>query len=335
MAKVNLRVRHEGGQGVVKGLDPSDSIEKLISHCLEVLGVQEIDVDAVRMLSGFPPKALDLSDRDRNIESLGVRSGDTIILENLKPSSSTSSSTSSSSSPSPSGFAFGPALTAKSESVTDPEGATGAKRQKTEVNAARMERRVVPADNSCLFTAINYCMSGEVVPSKNSQFMREVISSVVGADLDKYSEAILGKENSSYCSWIQGKDAWGGAIEVQILAEYFQVEIAVVDTVSGSQTIFGESQSFPSLMVLIYDGIHYDPLFLRATDGSIKTVHSSKDESILPLAQSTAKEARAAHNYTDTKGFTLKCLVCGVRMKGETEAQLHAKESKHTNFSEV
>ena len=144
MAKVNLRVRHEGGHGVVKGLDPSDSIEKLISHCIEVLGVQEIDVDAVRMLSGFPPKALDLSDRDRNIESLGVRSGDTIILENLKPS--TSSSTSSSSSPS--GFAFGPALTAKSESVTDSEGATGAKRQKTELNAARY-CSPAPARSSC------------------------------------------------------------------------------------------------------------------------------------------------------------------------------------------
>ena len=87
------------------------------------------------MLSGFPPKPLDLSDRDRNIESLGVRSGDTIILENLKPSS-TSSSTSSSS-PSPTGFAFGPANTAKSNSATDTDGATGPKRQKTDVDAAR------------------------------------------------------------------------------------------------------------------------------------------------------------------------------------------------------
>ena len=30
-----------------------------------------------------------------------------------------------------------------------------------------------------------------------------------------------------------GKDAWGGAIELQILAEYFQAVIAVVDTKSG------------------------------------------------------------------------------------------------------
>ena len=94
---------------------------------------------------------------------------------------------------------------------------------------------MVPADNSCLFTSINYCMSGEVVASENSAFMREVIASVVAADQNKYSEAILGRANKAYCNWIQGKDAWGGAIEVQILAEYFQVEIMVVDTKSGQK----------------------------------------------------------------------------------------------------
>ena len=160
-------------------------------------------------------------------------------------------------------------------------------------------------------------MSGEVVGSENSAFMREVIASVVGSDQEKYSEAILGRENKAYCNWIQGKDAWGGAIEVQILAEYFQVEIMVVDTKSGnngwktifhllnihypgSQTIFGETQNFPQRMVLIYDGIHYDPLFLRyfssncdfpkqivlscRDSGEVKTVHSSKDQRITGLA---------------------------------------------------
>ena len=62
---------------------------------------------------------------------------------------------------------------------------------------------------------------------------REVIANVVNSDQEKYSEAYLGRENQQYCSWILTKDAWGGAIEVQILAEYFQVEIVVVDTKSG------------------------------------------------------------------------------------------------------
>jgi ubiquitin thioesterase OTU1 len=38
----------------------------------------------------------------------------------------------------------------------------------------------------------------------------------------------------SYCEWILTKEAWGGAIEVQILAEYFQYEIVVVDIKSGA-----------------------------------------------------------------------------------------------------
>ena len=71
---------------------------------------------------------------------------------------------------------------------------------------------------------------------------REVIASVVSSDLEKYSEAYLGRENHKYCTWILSKDAWGGAIEVQILAEYFQVEIAVVDTKSG-WTGWGEDKA--------------------------------------------------------------------------------------------
>jgi uncharacterized UBP type Zn finger protein len=76
------------------------------------------------------------------------------------------------------------------------------------------------------------------------------------------------------------------------------------------------------------------------------------------LARETAASARAARQYTDTKGFQLKCLVCGVGalagphwcavlcsgvqccamqvlIKGDAEATKHAKDTKHTNFSEV
>ena len=94
----------------------------------------------------------------------------------------------------------------------------------------------------------------------------------------------------------------------------------------GSMTIFGEALNFPSRMVLIYDGIHYDPLYYSAVDGSTQTVHPTSDTryrvqsshacvcnslfpfpaSILDKARVTAEEAKAAHNYTDTAGFTLK-----------------------------
>jgi len=331
MAKVSLRVRYDGGQGVVRGLDCEDSIEKLISHSMEALGVQHQEA-ALKMLSGFPPKPLDISDRDKSISSIGIKSGDTIIfqlssLPKLTEAPPPTNSTNKSSPPS------------SASSKTATTGDAPHKRLKTSDQGTDrshlLHRQVVPADNSCLFTSINFCMSGCVVPSENSSFMREVIASVVGSDQEKYSDVFLGKPNGEYCKWIMDKDAWGGAIEVQILAEYFQVQIVVVDTVSGSLTIFGEAMNFPTRMVLIYDGIHYDPLYYQAPGGSVETVYNTSDDSILDKAKMTAEEAKAAHNYTDTAGFTLKCLVCGFKMKGEAEAQKHAKSTAHTNFSEV
>ena len=38
--------------------------------------------------------------------------------------------------------------------------------------SSKLRRKVVPADNSCLFTSINYCMSGVLVSSEHSAFMR-------------------------------------------------------------------------------------------------------------------------------------------------------------------
>jgi len=323
---VNLRVRYEGGQGVVKGLDSEDSVEKLISHSLEALGVTNQQEAAIKLLSGFPPKPLDISDRDKSISSIGIKSGDTIIFQ-ITSSSKAENSTNQNTN------------TAKTACPPQNPQATSdishKKLKTSDSSHSKLHRKVVPADNSCLFTSINYCMSGCVVPSENSSFMREVIASVVGSDHDKFSDVFLGRPNADYCRWILGKDAWGGAIEVQILAEYFQVQIVVVDTISGSLTIFGEALDFPSRMVLIYDGIHYDPLYYTAPDGTTQTVHPTSDSSILEKAKVTAEEAKAAHNYTDTAGFTLKCLVCGFRMKGESEAQKHAKTTTHTNFSEV
>ena len=55
MAKVSLRVRHDRGQGVVRGLDPLDSVERLVSHSMEVLGLEQVDLDRIKMLSGEVP----------------------------------------------------------------------------------------------------------------------------------------------------------------------------------------------------------------------------------------------------------------------------------------
>merc|ERR1712130_730368 len=242
-----------GGQGVVKGLDSEDSIEKLISHAMETLGVTDQQGATLKLLSGFPPKPLDISDRDKSISSIGIRSGDTIIFQiSSSPASKAESSMNETSTT---------VKTPCPQQDSPPTSDVSHKKLKTsDRSQSKLHRKIVPAENS--------------------SFMREVIASVVGSDPDKFSDVFLGRPNADYCRWILDKDAWGGAIEVQILAEYFQVQIVVVDTISGCMTIFGEALNFPSRMVLIYDGIHYDPLYYSASDGSTQTVHPTSDSSI-------------------------------------------------------
>ena len=45
---------------------------------------------------------------------------------------------------------------------------------------------------------------------------------------------------------------------------------------AGSLTVFGESLGLPSRMVLIYDGIHYDPLYSTGPAGQVPR-HGTQD----------------------------------------------------------
>lgn len=59
------------------------------------------------------------------------------------------------------------------------------------------------------------------------------------------------------------------------------------------------------------------------------------DERLLHEAETLAQEAKSSRQFTDLNKFTLKCLVCNVMLKGQVEAQSHAKTSGHMNFGEV
>jgi ubiquitin thioesterase OTU1 len=55
----------------------------------------------------------------------------------------------------------------------------------------------------------------------------------------------------------------------------------------------------------------------------------------LDKAIQLGREAKAAHQFTDLSNFSLKCGICYKLLKGQTEAQAHAKLTGHTNFSEI
>ena len=89
-------------------------------------------------------------------------------------------------------------------------------------------RKVVPANNSCLFTSINCCMNDGRLDTESAPLMRDIIVGAVSQQPAIYNDVFLGKPNAEYCQWILKGESWGGAIEVSILSQYYAVEIDVV-----------------------------------------------------------------------------------------------------------
>lgn len=60
-----------------------------------------------------------------------------------------------------------------------------------------------------------------------------------------------------------------------------------------------------------------------------------EDEDVYNQAKQIAEEAKSSRQFTDVDKFTLKCQECDTFIKGQTEAQLHAKFTGHTSFGEI
>lgn len=301
---LQLRCKTKQGQHYLTGLNLNSNVgelKKIISD------VSAIPTDYLKIMQGYPPKVIQLTNNETKLESLPFRSGDTLIVEeDLKLKS------------------------------TKTENTNNALLSQLEQETGILVRKVVPANNSCLFTSIHTLMTDGILDVTCSKQMRELIAGVVLSDPETYSEAFLGKTNENYCNWIMNSESWGGAIEISILSKYYGIEIDVVDTQTARIDRFGEDKHYHKRILLLYDGIHYDPLLTESTDGkgTYKTRFSCTDDSILAQALDIASEAKSSKQFTDVSNFTLRCLICQKRLSGQTEAQSHAKESGHINFGE-
>ena len=138
-------------------------------------------------------------------------------------------------------------------------------------------------NNSCLFTSVHFVMENGDYNLDAAEPMRQLIAGVVMSDPVTYDAVFLEKDNADYCSWIMNDESWGGAIELSILSKYYGKEIAVVDTQHCRISRFGEDQKYKERVLLIYDGIHYDPLMLEPLDDSSQAItkFSTSEVSIL------------------------------------------------------
>ena len=109
---------------------------------------------------------------------------------------------------------------------------------------------------------------------------------------------------------------------------------------------FGEEHQYPNHILLIYSGIHYDAVTFTPLEPSASDCYPynldydqtqfSRTNEAFALAGTLdlARKLKAKHYYTDTAGFALRCEVCKTALKGEKEAQAHAKQTGHASFGE-
>ena len=187
----------------------------------------------------------------------------------------------------------------------------------------RMIRKVIDADNSCLFNSIAYCLGKGA--SGHGPALRRIIKETILSDPSTYNSTFLGRPVSEYVSWIMEPTSWGGEIELSILASYFNIEIMVLQIQTVTSYCYNNETNCRYRIFLMYDGIHYDAIAQINVATKIEKAQFETNESLNDVSNRALELIAAAHNareFTDLQNFTLQCLVCGSGLTGQADGKL-------------
>lgn len=308
-----------------------DDSSILVMQLLDIVGDNSI------IKAGFPPKIVDISDGDMTLKELGISNGEQLVVE---PGTSTSAIGNSER---PQAVSARPQFTTPPNDLYVPPPVTS--QNLTETNRLQVKcgeygylrLRVMEDDNSCLFRSVGYT----VLKNLDAMFsLRNTVRETILNDPEQYSDVILGKKREVYMSWICQENSWGGAIELQILANHFDITICSLDVNSLRVDQFNPGKD--NFVIVVYSGIHYDAVCLSTTEYDTgkpeddQTIFEGdmKGFEVLEALNELGKKLKNRHYYTDTNKFTLKCNICGQSLVGEKEATKHAVKTGHTDFGE-
>jgi ubiquitin thioesterase OTU1 len=200
-----------------------------------------------------------------------------------------------------------------------------------------MVLRVMPDDNSCMFRALGSAVLTDTLDSMTE--LRSMVAQAIQRDRVLYNEAVLQRSPDEYCEWISYSDSWGGGIELSILSQEFDIEIASINVQDLRVDRFNEGR--PRRCILVYSGIHYDTIAFvpsgsptYSPENDIK-LFDSNDDVILQAARELCGQLKKQKYYTDTQKFDIKCNKCGWTGAGERGALQHAQETGHVDFGEA
>ncbi|PPQ89147.1 hypothetical protein CVT25_006519 [Psilocybe cyanescens] len=342
-----VRLRHPKGVSTIElPFDADFTVQDLQQ---EIYAATDILPSRQILKSGYPPRALTIVP-ELPLQSLGLQRGDQIIVSEA-PVEQAAPARPQPSSP-PARAPLAPASTqARAAAAPTPRSApvqTSPPVQTTgpdsvEVDGSFLIHRVVPDDNSCLFSSVALVFEQSIT---NAPQMRKIVADGIRNNPETYNEAILGMPPSQYITTITKPSSWGGAIELSIIAAHYSAEIASIDVETGRIDHFspGEHGAASGMRaILVYSGIHYDAASLAPMADAPDEWHQTlfpirstdvNSDPILVAAKKLADILRSKKAFTNTATFDLKCEQCGQGLKGEKGARAHAEQTGHVRFGE-
>lgn len=332
---MRVRVRGPNGQSTLT-LEATATVAELSALITEQTGLGSFDVKY-----GYPqPQPFDLSryDPSQKLTDIDVKlNGEQLIVnskETPAPSSGADDATIIHKATSPAIEHKNTSTTTKADDDSEAPEVPSAE------HAGTVVLRIMPDDNSCLFRAVGSAVVGGMDTMTE---LRSIIAQTIQAQPEEYPDVVLERKADDYCRWIQSEDAWGGAIELNILSKHFGVEICSIDVQTLRVDRFNEGQA--TRCFVVYSGIHYDAIALSPSDPPFThayappdfdtRVFDAHDPVILEKALDLCRILQKKHYYTDTATFRIKCNTCGGLFVGEKGATEHATKTGHYDFGEA
>ena len=199
-------------------------------------------------------------------------------------------------------------------------------------------RRLVDADNSCLFSSIAYLTNRENYNESSSLIYRNMI--VEYLHNNEFEDALLDLPKPYYISEISNTNKWGGGIEIKIFSEIFKMQIAVVDAQTNRIDLFGQDQNYENIIFILYTGIHYDPLVMNFDETmeseSDITIFKTSDKDILNKFKDFCKTFTEKGDFVDIGNILLlECTDCQEKFMNKVSATQHANKEDHWNFKQL
>jgi ubiquitin thioesterase OTU1 len=126
-------------------------------------------------------------------------------------------------------------------------------------------RRLMDADHSCLFNTIAYLVDRYEFNKTSAMKMRQLI--VHHIETTNFDESILGSSREEYIDYISDPMNWGGALEIKMFSDIFQLQIVCIDTTHKRVDVYGGDKMYHNTIYCLYDDEHYDPLVMNFDEG--------------------------------------------------------------------